>query len=83
MIALSFAIASLLADGSVTQCTMNPLPLAVKAVKAFKDVKSFVVASPQSMSILLKDGTLIRVVSMGCVDSGSVAHIWVNNPLTC
>jgi len=80
MIALSFVMASLLAGGGASQCTMNPLPLAVEAVRASKDVKSFVVASPQSMSILLKDGTLIRVVSMGCVDSGSVAHIWINNP---
>ncbi|PMQ02720.1 hypothetical protein DyAD56_22860 [Dyella sp. AD56] len=80
MIATSFVIASLLAGNNATQCTMNPLPLAVDAVRASKDVKSFVVASPKSMSLLLKDGTLIRVASMGCVDSGSVAHIWVNNP---
>ncbi|WP_430387273.1 hypothetical protein [Dyella sp. 20L07] len=59
---------------------MNPLPLAVEAVKTSIDVKDFVVISPKSMSILLKDGTLVRVVSMGCVDSGSVAHIWVSNP---
>lgn len=80
MIALSLVIASLSVGGDASQCTMNPMPLAVEAVKASKDVKSFVVASPKSMSILLNDGTLIRVVSMGCVDSASVAHIWVNNP---
>lgn len=80
MIALSFVVASLLVSGDANQCTMNPPPLAVEAVKASKDVKSFVVVSPKSMSILLKDGALIRVVSMGCVDSGSVAHVWVSNP---
>lgn len=80
MIALSLIMASLLAGGDAVQCTMNPLPLAVKTVKSSKEVKSFVLVNPKTMSVLFKDGTLVRVVSMGCVDSGSVAHIWVNNP---
>jgi hypothetical protein len=46
MIALSFAMASLLAGGGASPCTMNPLPLAVEAVMASKDVKSFSLQAP-------------------------------------
>ncbi|WP_157956481.1 hypothetical protein [Dyella sp. C11] len=80
MIALSLVITSMLAGAHTSQCTLNPLPLAVEVVRSSKDVKSYVVMNPKAMSILLKDGTLIRVVSMGCVDSGSIAHAWINNP---
>jgi hypothetical protein len=80
MIAIGLVLASILGGSEISSCPMNPPPLAMEAVKSSRDVKNFVVGSPQSMSILLKDGTLIRVVSMGCVDSGSTATIWVNNP---
>lgn len=36
--------------------------------------------NPKSASLLLKNGSLIRVMSMGCVDSGAVARIVVPNP---
>lgn len=80
MIAIILAASSLLGTGDAYQCTMNPPPLAVETVKSSRDVDSFVVTTPKTMSILLKDGTLVRVISMGCADSGSVANAWVSNP---
>jgi hypothetical protein len=80
MTPLIIAIASLLADSNAFQCPMNPLPVAVHAAKASKDTQSFVLVNTRTMSILLKDGTLVRVISMGCVDSGVIANAWINNP---
>jgi len=60
---------------------MRPPPLDVAAIRASSDVKSFVIApSKLSASILLKDGSSVRVINMGCQHSGSFARSWVMNP---
>jgi hypothetical protein len=79
MTAIAVLLASLLASGSAGECPMNPLPLAVDSVKSSDYVKSYVVVNPKVMSILLTDGKVMRVVSSGCVDSGSVATVWIDD----
>lgn len=77
---LGFVMASMLATANSSDCFMQPPPLALEVFKTSKDIKAFVVDSPKSASILLKDGSLIRVVSMACADSGAVAQILLPNP---
>lgn len=66
--------------GDKPACSMKALPIDIRAIKDSKEVRSYVLDTPQSASILLTNGNLIRVVNMGCVDSGGVAHIWVASP---
>ena len=80
MIALSLVASLMLAASKPSNCPMTPPPLAVDTFKSSKEVKSFVVDSPKSANLLLKDGSLVRIKSMGCVDSGAVAQVLVPNP---
>jgi hypothetical protein len=48
---------------------MKPPPLAVEAFKSSKEVRALVVDGLKSASLLLKDGSVMRVMSMACVDS--------------
>lgn len=82
MTALALILSSLLVTGTGGQptCSMNPLPLDVKAIRSSKDVRSFVADSPLSASILLSNGNIMRVRNMGCADSGGVAKIWMASP---
>jgi hypothetical protein len=62
-------------------CPMRPPPLDIAGIRASKDVKSLVVdSSRRSASLLLRDGSSVRVINMGCQHSGSVARAWVVNP---
>jgi hypothetical protein len=80
MTVASFLMASMLAASNPTDCPMRPPPLGMEAFKSSSDIKAYVADSPKSASILLKDGSLIRVMSMGCVDSGAVAQIILPSP---
>jgi hypothetical protein len=71
---------TMLALSGCAICTINAPPLAVDAVTASADVKSYVTDSTHSASILLKDGSYIRVINMACVDSGAVARAWIPHP---
>lgn len=76
----SLLLASTFALGGQPQCTMKPPTIETKAIKASKDVRSFVIDDSRSASIFLINGDFIRVVGMGCVDSGSVARLWITSP---
>ncbi|WP_146010602.1 hypothetical protein [Dyella sp. AD56] len=60
---------------------MHPPPLDVATMRASKDVKDIVIdPSKLSANMLLKDGSSVRIINMGCQHSGSVARSWVMNP---
>lgn len=82
MVFYGLLLASVMGSGSPdTDCTMQPPPLDIATMHATRDVKSLVVdPSKLSANMLLKDGSSVRVVNMGCQHSGSVARAWVMNP---
>jgi hypothetical protein len=62
-------------------CPMRPPPLDVATMQSSKDVKSIVIDDPKrTANLLLKDGSAVRVINMGCQHSGSIARSWVMNP---
>jgi hypothetical protein len=62
-------------------CPMRPPPLDVAAMQSSKDVKSMVIDYPKrTANLLMKDGSTVRVINMGCQHSGSIARSWVMNP---
>lgn len=65
------------------QCPMKPLPVPVTTIARSRNVRSHV-NSPDllSASILLKDGTMIRVVNSGCDKSGGKLLVWVNGEVS-
>lgn len=77
---LGLIAASVLLASGLPQCPMRPPPLAVEAFESSKEVRAFVVDGPNSASLLLKDGSVMRVMSMACVDSGAVAKILIPKP---
>jgi hypothetical protein len=72
--------ATMLALSGGSECTMNPPPLAIETFRASEEVKAYVADSSKSASVLLKDGSYIRVINMACVDSGAIAKAWIPNP---
>ena len=63
------------------ECPMRPPPLDVAAMQSSKGVKSIVIDYPKrTANLLLKDGSAVRVINMGCQHSGSIARSWVMNP---
>jgi hypothetical protein len=73
--------AALVTGASEDECPMRPPPLDIATMQTSKDVKSIVVDYPKrTANLLLKDGSAVRVINMGCQHSGSIAQSWVMNP---
>lgn len=57
---------------------MRPPPLEVSQVASLKAVKSFTVdADKLGASVLMKDGSIIRILNEGCEHSGTDVVLWL------
>lgn len=71
-------LAVMLAAPSGDQCTMQAPPLEVERIKREATIRAVVAEkSGRALSALLKDGTQLRVETMGCEHAGMNAALWL------
>ena len=59
-------------------CFMRPPPLEISNIASRTEVKSFAVdADKLGASVLLKDGSLIRILNEGCEHAGADVVLWL------
>jgi hypothetical protein len=79
MILLALAGFAFASNSAVPEdCPMRPPPLDLKNIQSHSEVKSYVMdVNGKGATILLKDGSVLRILNMGCQHSGASAQLWI------
>lgn len=66
-----------------TECPMRPLPIDIKRIAHNTFVKSYIVGKERlSLTALLNNGRLLKLVHRGCDHSGATVSLWLETNLT-
>ena len=64
------------------ECTMQPAPIDIKHIAHNTGIKSYVVSGGNlSLTALLKDGRVLKLVHSGCDHSGASVSLWFDSNL--
>ena len=67
---------------SAGECTMKPAPIDVHRIAREPAIKSYVVDSKNlALTALLKNGSAMRLLQMGCEHSGASVSLWFDSKL--
>jgi hypothetical protein len=65
-----------------SECTMQPAPIDAKRIAHDRAIKSYVVGDERrSLTALLKNGRVLKLVHSGCDHSGATVSLWLETDL--